>query len=48
MPETVAALGGPIAFVLAWLDEEGKRWNGREREQAARQFSLFSRAGLQA
>jgi hypothetical protein len=40
-PETVAALGGPVAFVIAWLDEESQKPAWREREQAARQLSLF-------
>lgn len=40
-PATVAALGGPVAFVLAWLDEESQTPDWRKRDQAARQFSLF-------
>jgi len=40
-PQTVAALGGPVAFVIAWLDEESHTEEWREREQAARQLSLF-------
>ena len=40
-PATVAALGGPVAFVLAWLDEESHTAARKKREQEARQFSLF-------
>ena len=40
-PMTVASFGGPVAFVLAWLDEESQTAAWREREQAARQPSLF-------
>jgi hypothetical protein len=40
-PQTVAALGGLVAFVLAWLDEEGETPVWRKREQSAQQFSLF-------
>lgn len=40
-PETVAALGDSVAFVLAWLDEESETPAWRKREQAARQLSMF-------
>ena len=40
-PETVAAYGGPAAFVEMWLTEESHSPAWRAQEQAARQFSLF-------
>ena len=40
-PATVAAFGGPVAFVLAWLDEGSVSADWKRREQEARQFSLF-------
>jgi hypothetical protein len=39
--ETVASYGGPVAFVLAWLDEEANTPAWRRRAAAARQLSLF-------
>lgn len=39
--ETVTSFGGPVDFVLAWLDEEATTPAWRDREQAARQFALF-------
>lgn len=40
-PDTVVSLGGPVAFVIAWLDEESHRPAWQKAQQAARQFSLF-------
>jgi hypothetical protein len=40
-PETVAAYGGPIAFVEAWLETESQAPGWRHEEQARRQFDLF-------
>ncbi|MGE3993157.1 hypothetical protein [Pseudorhodoplanes sp.] len=37
----VEALGGPVPFVLAWLDQEADSPAWRKREIAARQLSLF-------
>ena len=39
--EAVTAMGGPVAFVLAWLDEEAATPAWRAQEAAARQFALF-------
>ena len=33
--------GGPVAYVLAWLDEEAKSRDWRAKQAAARQLSLF-------
>jgi len=40
-PETVAAYGGPVSFVEAWLETESQAPDWRNQEQARRQFSLF-------
>lgn len=40
-PVTVESFGGPVAFVEAWLDEEGQKPAWRAREQQSRQFALF-------
>ena len=40
-PATVAELGGPVAFVLAWLDEESHSTQWKKREQEARQYALL-------
>lgn len=40
-PESVAAYGGPVAFVEAWLETESQAPDWRVRDQAARQFALF-------
>lgn len=40
-PGLVEARGGPAAYVLVWLDEAAKDPLWKEREAAARQFSLF-------
>lgn len=40
-PATVAAYGGPVAFVEAWLETESQAPDWRLQEQAGRQFSLF-------
>ena len=39
--ETVAAYGGPLAFVQTWLDEEAAKPSWKAREAAARQMTLF-------
>ena len=39
--ETVAAYGGPVAFVEAWLETESQAPDWRTREQERRQYSLF-------
>lgn len=33
--------GGPVAFVLAWLEDAAQEPAWQDREAAARQFSLF-------
>ncbi len=38
---TVAAMGGPVAMVRTWLDEEAASPAWRQHEAAARQFTLF-------
>lgn len=40
-PETVAACGGPVAFVEDWLEAESQAPDWRNREQERRQYSLF-------
>jgi hypothetical protein len=40
-PTAVAALGGPVAFVLAWLDEESQTADWKKHHQEAWQYSLF-------
>lgn len=40
-PKAVAAFDSPVAFVLAWLEEEALTPAWRSREFAARQLSLF-------
>lgn len=37
----VDSAGGPVAYVSAWLTAEAGSSAWREREQAARQFTLF-------
>lgn len=39
--ETVAAYGGPLAFVQRWLDEEAKSAAWKAHEAASRQMTLF-------
>lgn len=39
--EIVAGYGGPVAFVLAWLDEEAAAPVWQQRVAAARQLTLF-------
>lgn len=39
--ETVAAYGGPVAFVHTWLDEEAAKPSWKAHEAAARQLTLF-------
>ena len=40
-PETVAAYGGPVGFVEAWLETESQAPDWRREEQERRQLSLF-------
>ncbi len=40
-PEVIAAAGGPVAFVVLWLDHEAQSAAWKKREEAARQMSLF-------
>lgn len=40
-PEQIATAGGPVAFVLTALDEAAEDPAWKEREAAARQYSLF-------
>jgi hypothetical protein len=40
-PETVAAYGGPVAFVEAWLETESQAPDWRRGEQERRQLTLF-------
>lgn len=39
--ETVNSYGGPVAFVLAWLNEEAATPAWQRRADAARQLALF-------
>ncbi|MDV6333157.1 hypothetical protein [Asticcacaulis sp. 201] len=39
--EEVDELGGPVAYVLAWLDEAAQSPAWRKQQEAARQLSLF-------
>lgn len=39
--EAVTAMGGPVAFVLAWLDEEAASPVWQRQAEAARQLTLF-------
>ena len=39
--ETVTAMGGPVAFVLAWLDQEAASPVWKARAEAARQLTLL-------
>lgn len=38
---TIEEAGGPVAFVLAWLEREGQSPTWKMREEASRQMSLF-------
>lgn len=38
---TVADMGGPVAFVRQWLDEEAATPAWRAQDAASRQFALF-------
>ena len=40
-PETVAAYGGPVGFVEAWLETERQAPEWRREEQERRQLTLF-------
>ncbi|MEK7994696.1 MAG: hypothetical protein AAB403_12905 [Planctomycetota bacterium] len=40
-PEAVAAYGGPVAFVEAWLETESQAPDWRREELTCRQLSLF-------
>lgn len=39
--ETVAAYGGPLAFVMTWLDDEASSPAWKAHEARSRQLSLF-------
>lgn len=39
--EAVTAMGGPVAFVLAWLDQEAASPVWQRQAEAARQLTLF-------
>jgi len=39
--EEVDELGGPVAYVLAWLEKAAKTPAWRKHQEAVRQFSLF-------
>lgn len=39
--EIIAEAGGPVAFVEAWLDTEAQCRTWKEREERARQMTLF-------
>ena len=40
-PELVDAEGGPVAFMLAWLDHAATLPEWRDRQEQAKQLSLF-------
>ena len=40
-PERLEQFGGPVEFVLAWLDDEAGRSDWKRREEEGRQLSLF-------
>lgn len=40
-PETIAAYGGPIAYVEAWLETESQAPDWRRSDQERRQLALF-------
>ena len=40
-PDNIEAQGGPIAFVLAWLDHDAEDPTWKKREGSQRQYSLF-------
>lgn len=40
-PEVIEDHGGPVAFVLAWLDAESQSPAWKQAEAARRQLSLF-------
>jgi hypothetical protein len=40
-PETVAAYGGPVAFVEAWLETESQAPGWRREERERQQLTLF-------
>lgn len=40
-PAAIEVAGGPVAFVLAWLDHAARDPAWKEREAAGRQLSLF-------
>ena len=39
--DDIAPLGGPIAYVRAWLDEAAQSPEWQERQQATQQLALF-------
>jgi hypothetical protein len=41
-PEEVEAMGGPLPYVLAWLDAEARSPKWKTADMARRQYSLFS------
>jgi hypothetical protein len=40
-PDSVAAYGGPVAFVEAWLETESQAPDWRREERERRQLTLF-------
>lgn len=40
-PDLIDAEGGPVAFVLAWLDDAAQSPAWKARQEQARQLSLF-------
>jgi hypothetical protein len=40
-PDSVAAYGGPVAFVEAWLETESQAPDWRREEREKRQLTLF-------
>jgi hypothetical protein len=40
-PDRIVAAGGPVAFVLAWLDHAARDPDWKEHEAASRQLPLF-------
>lgn len=37
----IAEAGGPIAFVIAWLDQAAQAQDWKDRQDSARQMTLF-------
>jgi hypothetical protein len=40
-PEMVQSFGGPVAFVLSWLNDAAKSPSWREQHQASKQLTFF-------